>query len=195
MAYENLPGIFPKLSDGNLQIATVNENPVVLVLGTATSGPSESFYSVASISQAAKLFGRADGTLVKGMYEARAGGASNLALCRIGASAAKLTGVGTGITIETVEKDNMAGLNYKMFWQDLPVGRLRIWRVSDDLLVYDNNPVYPSGAIDENELSVSGTASGTAGDIGSLPVPVTTIWRRSPSYPDRGILVSWARRS
>ena len=172
MAFENLPGIFPKLADGNLQITTVNENPVVLILGTATSGPSESFYSVASISQAAKLFGRADGTLVKGMYETRAGGASNLALCRIGASPATLTGVGTGITITTVEKDNMAGLNYKMFWDD-DGGQLKIWRVSDDLLVYDNNPLYPSGAIDENELSVTGTASGSPGDIGSLAVPVT----------------------
>lgn len=172
MAFENLPGIFPKLIDGNLQIASVNENPVVLVLGTATSGPSETFYSVASISQAAKLFGRADGTLVKGMYEARAGGASNLALCRIGASSAKLASVGTGITIETVEKDNMAGLNYKMYWNDTDK-QLKIWRVSDDLLVYDNNPLYPSGAIDENEVSVTGTASGTPGDIGSLLVPVT----------------------
>lgn len=173
MAYENLPGIFPLLQDGNLQIATKNENPVVLIIGTAAKGVSESFYPATSLSKAAAEFGRADGTLVRGLYEAADGGALNLALFRMGAKAALLANVGGGITIETSEKDASAGDLYKIFWED-STGRLRIWRVADDLLVYDNYPAYPSGATDEGVISVSGSSPGAgAGDIGTLAYPLT----------------------
>lgn len=173
MAYENLPGQFPKWLDGNLTVVQTNENPVVLVLGTAAKGDSETFYEVTSVSAAAAAFGRADGTLIRGLYEVNAGGAENMRLMRIGAKAAKLANVGQGITIETIAKDAGAGDLYSIFWDDSE-GRLRIWRVSDDLLVYDNYPSYPSAAIDENLLSVTGSSPGAgAGDIGSLAYPLT----------------------
>lgn len=171
MAFENLPGIFSTLIDGSLQIASVNSNPVVVVLGTAARGQTDNLYAVDSVSTAAALYGRLDGTLVRGLYEAVAGGAENIRLMRIGASPATLSNIGGGVTIETVEKDDNAGSNYLVFWED-STKRLRVWRASDSLLVYDNNPAYPSAAVDENEVSVSGTAtSGT--DIGSLSVPLT----------------------
>jgi len=47
----------------------VNNNPVVLIIGTATQGASESFYQVDRVSDAARTFGKT-GTLVRGMYEA-----------------------------------------------------------------------------------------------------------------------------
>lgn len=172
MSFENLPGIFPKLIDGNLAVANVNENPVTVVIGTSPSGDAFTLHTVNSVSQSAKTFGRTDGTLVPGLYEAVAGGAVNIRLFRIGAKAAKLESVGTGITIETVSKDDTAGDAYKIFWDD-SAKRLRVWRVSDDLLVYDNNPTYPEGAVDENEVSVTGTASGSPGNIGTLTVPKT----------------------
>lgn len=172
MAFENLPGIFPTLVDGNLQIASVNENPIVLVIGTAPRGTSEFLYTVDSVSQAAKDFGRSDGTLVRGMYEAVAGGAENIRLYRIGATSAKLETVGGGITVETVAKDDSAGTDYKLFWDDT-AGRLKVWRSSDDVLVYDNNPAYPTAAIDEQEVSVFGVASGSPGDIGTELAPLT----------------------
>jgi hypothetical protein len=174
MAFENLPEVKSLKIDGQLLPSAVNENPVVVVIGTAPRGPSESLYTVDSISNGAQAFGRSDGTLVRGMYEARAGGAENLRLMRIGAVAAKLETVGGGITIETVSKDAGAGADYKIFWDDA-AARLRVWRVSDDLLVYDNNPTYPSAKIDENEVSVSGTASGNPGDIGTLLSPITLV--------------------
>jgi len=90
MAYDNLPGIFPLLIDGNLQISAVNENPVVCVIGTASRGESESLYTVTGVSQAASDFGRSDGSLVRGLYETVAGGAENIRLLRIGATAATL---------------------------------------------------------------------------------------------------------
>lgn len=173
MAYENLPGQFPKWIDGNLSVVSNNPNPIVCVIGTSARGDSESLYRVDSVSQAAANFGRSDGTLVRGLYEVVTGGAENIRLFRMGATAAKLTNVGGGITIETNSKDAGAGNDYKIFWDD-DQGRLRIWRVSDDLLVYDNYPSYPSASVDENELSVTGTSPGAgAGDIGSLAYPLT----------------------
>lgn len=169
---DNLPAILADLIDGNLSVSALSSNPIYLVLGTAPRGTSENLYSVDSVSEAAQAFGRDDGTLVKGMYEAVAGGAENLRLFRVGATAAVLSNVGTGITITTNAKDAGAGHEYKLFWDDTAL-RLRIWRVADDLLVYDNNPTYPSAAVDENELSISGTATTGSGDIGSLSNPLT----------------------
>jgi hypothetical protein len=172
MAFENLPGIFPNLIDGNLQIATVNENPIVLVIGTAARGDSENLYKVNSPSKAAQDFGRHDGTLVRGLYEAIAGGAENIRLYRIGATSAKLEKVGGGITVETIAKDDTAGVSVKIFWDD-NAGRLRVWRVSDNQLVYDNNPAYPSGSIDLQVVSVFGAQVGTPGSIGTADDPLT----------------------
>lgn len=169
MSYENLPGQFGYLIDGNLQVASVSEAPIVFVLGTSARGTDE-FRAVDSVSSVASEYGRQDGTLIKGLYEVLAGGASNIRLMRVGAKSAKLESVGTGITIETVSKDADAGSEYKIYWDDT-AGRLYVWRVSDDRLVYDNNPVYPSAALDEFEVSVSGTASGSPGNIGTAATP------------------------
>jgi len=172
MAYDNLSGIFPLLVDGNLQISAVNQNPVVCVIGTASRGDSESLYAVAGVSQSASDFGRADGSLIRGLYEAVAGGAQNIRLLRIGAKPAILSGFGDSLTVTTNSKDAGAGAEFLIYWDDTAL-RLRIWRASDDLLVYDNNPVYPSAAIDENIISVTGTAVTGSGDIGTLLAPLT----------------------
>lgn len=177
MAYENLPGIFPYLIDGNLVVSASNENPVVLIIGTSPRGTADVLYRVDSVSEAASVYGKNDGTLVRGMYEAVAGGAENVRLLRIGAKAASLADVGGGITVETVSKDASAGIDYTLFWEDT-TERLRVWRASDDLLIYDNNPAYPSAAVDEGEVSVTGATVGAPGSggrasIGTLSVPVT----------------------
>ncbi len=172
MAYENLPGIFSKYQDGAFSVTSVNPDPIVLVIGTAARGDND-FYKMTSLSKAVAEFGRSDGTLVRGLYEVVAGGAKNIRLLRIGATSATLSNIGGGITVETIVKDADAGASYKLFWED-SAGRLRIWRTSDDLLVFDNYPAYPEAAIDENELSVTGTSPGVgAGNIGSLAYPLT----------------------
>jgi hypothetical protein len=173
MAYENLPAVHGYKIESNLEVAETNNNPIVCVIGTAAKGETDTYYVVDSPSEAALAYGKDDGTLVRGMYEAIASGAENLRLVRIGATAATLT-FGNGVTLTTVEKDDNAGLNYSVYWDDVG-GRLRVWRTSDDLLVYDNYPTYPSGAVDENEVSVSGTSTAGDGDLGTLAVPVTLV--------------------
>jgi hypothetical protein len=173
MAFENLPGIFGTKLDGNLTVVPVNNNPITLVIGTATKGDSETLYRVDRTSDAVRTFGKS-GSLVRGMYEAALGGAINISLFRIGATSAVLTDVGSsgGFTIETVAKDDSAGTDYKLYFDDA-TERLRVYRASDDEVVWDNNPAYPTQAIDLGEVSVTGTTPGGAGSIpaiGSTPI-------------------------
>jgi hypothetical protein len=172
--FENLPGIFGEKTDGNLVIVSVNENPKVCILGTASRGVSETFYSVGKISTAAAAFGK-EGSLVRGMYEISIAGAKNLRLMRIGATSAVLSDIGEsgGLTITTIDKDDTAGTSFELFFE-ASTKRLRIWRVSDNELVYDNNPAYPLDAVDVGEVAVSGSITGTPlTDIGSLATPIT----------------------
>jgi hypothetical protein len=174
MAFENLPGIFSDLQDGSIVLLPANENPIVLVLGTATKGPSETLHRVERISTSASTFGKdREATLVRGMYEASVAGAQNLRLFRFGATPAVLANVGgTGaFRIETVQKDDSAGSDFKLFY-DSSTQRLRVYRASDDEVVWDNNPAYPTEAIDLGEVAVTGTA-GAGGSIGSSATPIT----------------------
>jgi hypothetical protein len=174
MAYSNLPGAVPTLEDGNLIVSAENDNPIVIIFGTAAKGDATIVYDVNSPSEASSAYGRSQGTLIRGMYEAYQGGARAMKLVRVGSKAATLTPVGTGITIETLERDDLAGHNYSIFFDDT-IGRLRIWRVSDDELVYDNNPAYPTGAVDEHAVAVTGSWTTGSGNIGSLTVPLTLV--------------------
>jgi len=174
MSFENLPGIFGEKTDGNLAILPVNNNPKVCVLGTAAQGDSLTFYSVSKISTAAAAFG-STGSLVRGMYESSIGGAKSLRLVRIGATSASLEDIGEsdGLTVETIDKDDTAGLGFTIFFE-ASTRRLRIWRESDSELVYDNNPSYPLDSVDEGEVAVSGSITGVpVTDIGTLAIPVT----------------------
>jgi len=166
MAIVNLPGIFENKLDGNLTIVSVNEAPIVLTLGQASQGVSETVFRVDRVSDASRVFGKT-GTLVRGMFEASVAGALNLRLFRIGAKAAILAGIGDGsgdgITITTIRKDDSAGSDYEIFYDDaagVDEGRLRIYRVSDATLIYDNNPSNPDNRVDLGEVSVTGSGSG-----------------------------------
>lgn len=175
MAYQNLPGIFENVLDGNLTIIPNDGSPSVMVIGTASKGPSETVVAVTRPGDAAKQFGK-DGTLIRGMYEVVTAGATNIRLYRVGATPAILEDVGgfsnAGLTITTIAKDDSAGTDYKLFYDDT-IGRLRVYRASDDELVYDNNPAYPLEKVDLGEVAVEGTVTLGAGDIGTLGTPIT----------------------
>lgn len=172
MPYDNLPGVWKEEQDGNLTIVPINDNPIVLVLGTASQGDSESLYNVLKISDAARIFGK-DGTLTRGLYETSISGARNIRLFRVGATAAKLSSIGgSTLEVETIKKDDSAGTDYELFF-DNTTGRLYVYRASDDVLVYDNNPSYPLERVDLGEVTVSGSATGGTGDVGSLGTPLT----------------------
>ena len=167
MAHDYLPGIFKEEQDGNLTILPVNDDPVVLVIGTASQGDSSVLHVVERVADSAREYGK-DGTLTRGLYEASTAGALNLRMYRIGATSATLV-TDFGATLETVAKDDSAGADYLIFWDDSEL-RLRLWRVVDEELVYDNNPASPDDRVDLGEIVVSGTLATNGGtDWGDLP--------------------------
>jgi len=172
MAFDNLPTIIGQKLDGNLAIIPVNDNPIVLILGTAKQGASETLYRVDRVSDAARTYAK-DGTLIRGLYESSIGGALNSRLFRIGATTATLT-FGDGYTLETVRKDDSAGTDYEIYFDDT-TGRVRVYRASDDVLVYDNYPAYPVGdaPVDLGEITLTGSWTVGDGDLGTLAVPIT----------------------
>ncbi len=162
MAFDNLPTIIGQKLDGNLAIIPVNDNPIVLILGTAKQGTSETLYRVDRVSDAARTFAK-DGTLVRGLYEASIGGALNTRLFRMGATSATLT-FGGALVLETIRKDDSAGTDYEILFDDT-TGRVRVYRASDDELVFDNYPAYPGERVDLGEVTLSGTWTTGDGDL------------------------------
>jgi hypothetical protein len=175
MTIQNLPGIFENVLDGSLTIVPVNDAPIVLVLGTASKGTSESLIRVDRPSDSTRSFGK-DGTLIRGMYEASIAGAQNLRLFRIGATPAKLTLL-SGTVITTVSKDGSAGTDYILTW-GATAKRLMVWRAADEVLVYDNNPALPLDAVNLSEITVDGDLT-TEAQInigsGSLILPAEAV--------------------
>lgn len=172
-AYENLPGVFPDLQDGGLRVSRRSSAPRVLVLGTASKGFADETYLVARSSDAAVQFGTG-GTLTRGMWEAKSVGAENVILFRMGATAAKVEHVGAsggsgGYTVETLKKDDSAGDDYGIVYDDSD-NRLIVYRIIDGIIVYDS---LTSAFVDLGEVIVSGSRHSLGGpDIGTLSNPV-----------------------
>jgi hypothetical protein len=166
--FDNLAGVLVYKEDGNLIPETPTRGPVTLIIGTSAKGSGSTAYTLTATSTAKSEFGT-EGTLLRGMWEARGMGSDDMILYRIGATSAIVTGIGDstgsgGYTVETVEEDASSGGNYALYYDD-SADRLVIKRNSDDLVVYDNNPTIP---IDRYEVVVSGyRASGGGPDIGS----------------------------
>ncbi|MGD9381718.1 MAG: hypothetical protein PVI03_04665 [Candidatus Thorarchaeota archaeon] len=170
--FPNLPGTYTELTDGNLQIVEVSTDPVVAVLGTAAQGTADVIYPVTRPADAANAFG-ASGTLIRGMYETRFGGAQNVVLMRIAAKTAKLLHVGddageNGITIETFDKDASAGTDLYIFW-DHSEERLVVTD-EDDTVLYEM--IKDEIITDLGYVYTSGTAESVGSDIGTESVPI-----------------------
>ena len=170
--FPNLPGTYTDLTDGNLQIVEASTDPVVAVLGTAAEGTADVIYPVTRPADAANTFG-ASGTLIRGMYEVRFGGAQNVVLMRIAAKSAKLLHVGddagsAGITIETFDKDASAGTDLYIFW-DHSEERLVVTD-EDDTVLYEM--VKDEIQTDLGYVFTSGTAEAVGTDIGTESVPI-----------------------
>jgi len=170
--FPNLPGTYVELQDGNLQIVEVNTAPVVAVLGTAAQGTADVLYPVVRPADASNNFG-ASGTLIRGMYETRFGGAQNVTLMRVGAKSAKLLHVGDdngelGITIETFDKDDTAGQDLYIFW-DHALERLVVTD-EDDSVLYEQ--LKTEILTDLGACFTSGSAEVAGTDIGTESVPI-----------------------
>jgi hypothetical protein len=129
MAYPNIAGTSVNLTDGNLrQVNNINE-PGVLIVGRAETGPTSSIVSVASISDGANIYGR-QSDLFKGIAEAAQGGSLNIlgyrlsgvapVLKNLGSEADSSTGggvAGTGFTVVPALESAEAASIYAVAYQ------------------------------------------------------------------------------
>jgi hypothetical protein len=195
--YSNLPGIFLVKNDGGIVPEATASAPRVLVIGTAAEGGDNGVGTnipyLARTTQLARIEFGTSGTLVRGMYEAKKAGAQEIALMRIGSTAASVAGIGgeasgsTGYTVTTVMKDDQADETYSVYYDDT-TDRLIVWNETTTLVVYDN---YPSATIDLGEVVVSGNRdnaqiAGYWDNIGtaSAGVTIAAIASLSPSQSD-----------
>lgn len=182
--FQYLPGIRRDLIDSSLAVYQQTRAPRVLVLGTASKGQTPTPYVVTSSSSAASAFGT-EGTLTRGMYEARQAGAKNVILYRLGATSSKLEHVGdstgaAGYTIETVRQDDDAGGIYTI-WYDDGTDRLVVFNSTTALTVYDSDNLNA----DLGEVYVSGARGASGGpDIGgpSNGVALESVTATGTSY-------------
>jgi len=184
MVLTNLPGVKAYKNDGNLAPEPTSRAPRVLIVGTSAKGDGDTFYVAPTTTQARSAFGN-EGTLIQGMWEALKTGAQEIALYRIGSTAAELTGIGDalgvgGFIITTVEQDADAGGNYSMYYDDSE-SRLVVRRNSDNLVIFDNDETNP---IEKFEVTVSGFRAVAGGvDIGSASTFVDLDAVDSSTYP------------
>jgi len=165
--FPNLPGIIIDYQDGNLPIPLVAIGKITLVLGTSGTGIANKLLLVTDASAVSSTFGKS-GTLSRGMVEVLEGGANAVGLYRIGATPAKATGVAhgnaadTGFTISTADADGSAGEGISVSY-DADNGILHLYDVATGAMVYSDDPANPFTL---NRAFVTGSAAGTAGDIG-----------------------------
>jgi hypothetical protein len=181
--YENLPAIISEIQDGAFKIVVTNTDPSILILGTAAKGISGKPVQALKAQEAEARFGL-EGTLTRGMYEAGAGGATNIYQMRIGAKSAILYGVGTDdmvanpTSIETLLKDKDASSVYFVRYTNPTtlgpnalVGRVQVKNAVGQI-VFDNNP--GGQPIDLGEVMVSGNFTEGA-NIGALGDPTSFV--------------------
>ena len=184
--FDNLPNVAPDLQDGGIVFPVTSNLPVIMVLGTASQGTSDTVYSLRGKDPnlAKGVFGL-DGTVVRGMYEvaANAGDATDaIKLYRIGAKSASLAGVGNsssqaGYTIETDEKDRTVASGIYLLYEPILNDRLRVFTSPDSGatfdVVYDNKPDDPAQGVTETyDLGVV-FVTGTAGSGVKIGTSVT----------------------
>lgn len=167
--YNNLPGVFARKKDGNLAVQTIIPGNTTLIFGTAPNGPFNQFYFVSDTAVAERIFdptGSKEGDLLKGMYEALQGGAQYVALCRIGASGAKLDYL-NGWTIETNDSYSDVGGDYRVYYNFVSstgVHTLKIYSASSGELIWSNDGSVDSSAV---KVSFSGTIYSSNITVGS----------------------------
>lgn len=172
--YNNLPSINVELQDGNLRLDKTPTGPVLLLIGTAIDGPTDTQYLVTDSNAAAAIFG-GDSPLLQRLAEAKLGGIKNIMLYRIGGVAASLADAfGTDSLITAVEKNVISNTKYKVYAGPNPDG------VSTDavLIIFDgatNKIVYsnvPGGEVDTGKFTVSDFDPAFAGRVGTPTTPV-----------------------
>ncbi|MDB4533399.1 hypothetical protein N9242_00905 [Vicingaceae bacterium] len=163
--YPNLPSINVELLDGNLAIDEPISGPVVLVVGTAYSGPTGSQYLAADSNVASSIYG-SQSPLIKKMAEAKMTGAKNVVLYRVGGASAEIINlIGEDSLIGTKEQTVISGTKYSMYLGPTPgnpaISGLIIFE--GDKIVYSD---MPGSEVDLGVMNIVGDTSTFTADTG-----------------------------
>lgn len=169
--YKNLPANRLELLDGNLIVDTPIEGNVVLVIGTAYSGPTGKQVLMSDSNVARKVYG-ANSPLLQKAAEAKLGGAKNIVLYRIGGKSASLNGIfGPDTYIRTVDQTSTAGSDYSIYLGPQPsnplIACLIVFKGSK--IVYSN---VAGAEVDLGKIEVEGFDASTNIVIGTPTAPV-----------------------
>lgn len=173
--YPNLPSINVELLDGNLVIDQPVTGPVVLVVGTAYSGPTGVQYLAADSNVASSIYG-SESPLIKKMAEVRMTGAKNVLLYRVGGASAEIVDLlGVDTLIGTKEETAISGTKYSMYLGPTPndPGTSGLIIFEGDKIVYSD---VAGAEIDLGLMNIVGDTSTFTADtgltIGTPSVPV-----------------------
>lgn len=169
--YKNLPANRLELLDGNLIVDTPIEGNVVLVIGTAYSGPTGKQVLMNDSNLARRIYG-AGSPLLQKAAEAKLGGAKNVLLYRIGGQSASLDGVfGTDTYIKTTDQTATAGSDYSVYIGPQPSNPAKACLIvfQGANIVYSN---VPGKEIDAGKIEVVGFDEDTTLLVGTPTAPV-----------------------
>lgn len=169
--YRNLPANRLELLDGNLIVDDTISGPVVLVIGTAYSGPTDQQVLVRDSNLARKTYGE-DSPIIKKANEIKLGGAKNVVLYRIGGKAAELKNLfGDDTSIATVEQSSTAGSKYSIYLGPQPNNAADACLVvfEGSKIVYSN---IPGALVNLGKITVEGFDVDFAYRVGTPTSPV-----------------------
>jgi len=144
MPYDSIPHVGATYLDGALTIPTITTQPRILVMGPADSGMTYELFAIRNVCQAETEFG--SGTeVMKGVHEAIAQGADNLAVMRIGGTQGSMTitdSLGGTLTITPEYRDASILDRYSLvIEQDGTTNRIGIYDIINEVWIYDSEEI------------------------------------------------------
>lgn len=177
MAFPHKPGVSGTYLDGSLRIPSITTQPRILVLGTSNTGPSYEPVSVRNVRIAEGDFG-ANTDLMRGVHEALAQEADNLAVMRIGGRQGSIViedDNGETMTIIVEHRGDTILDEYALVidGSDGLENRILVWDLVREQWVLDTHEVLvlDEGVVQIIDTGLAPVSLGTIGDVSSyLPM-------------------------
>jgi len=151
--FSHIPGVRTTILDGSLLTARTSTQGRIVLLGSASSGPTGELISVYDATTIERKYG-ADSEIMKKTHECLAAGANSLRLMRIGGTEGSVVvedSAGGTLTITPSYRDNEILDRYALIIEnDGSINRFIVYDVEDSTYVYDsmNSLVIDTGIIE-----------------------------------------------
>lgn len=154
MPYDNTPGVKGSFIDGALKTPRGSDQPLILVVGPASKGRTDERFLVTNSAAAEKEFGSSS-AVMRGVHEALAQGANNVAVMRSGGRPGEFVftdSAGETLTIVPESRDDAILSRYALVIEDNSgKNRILVYDLTDEQWVYDSSEIL---VLDEGVVSV-----------------------------------------